>query len=623
MGQGSKSRSAWALGVGLVLGWLCLVGMVVAAPAAGPGEVSARVESAVRPIYDPIAVALRLGRSGPLAPVAAPRLTPADVGRVDRFRVLDQTQTPNVQFEVEAELRLVTPHAYWYFERGRAIDEAALQASAERYEQTVYPLLRRLIGGQQDVGPVTLLHAQVPGVAGYFSSSDLFPRWVVAHSNERPMVYLNPAAVRIGTTGYSHTLSHELTHLFHYVVNPGEDTWIKEGLGELAQELVDPEYQYGVRTFLVRPGTGLTAWSQSPGSAAVHYQASYLFLRYLMDRYGGPDALAALLPSGQRGAESVDAFLAALGVPERFTDVFLDWVVANVIQDRNVADGRYGYLRSLDGQPRAITVSVPGQEDGRVAQFGTDYYSLSGPGDVRVRFRGVPTVPAIGTPPPGDAPFWWSNRGDMLDVRLTRELDLRDVSTATLTFDLRYDTEDAYDYGYVQVSTDGGTHWQLLAGQHTTTDNPAGRNLGVGYNGRSNGDASWVRETIDLSALAGQRILLRFNYLTDDSYNAEGIAITNLAVPEIGWRDDGQGWTSEGWVWIDGPLAQPFGVQIVEYYSDGPRVRQLPLDANASGETVVHDLGGTVSRAVIAVSGLAPATLQPARYTISFEPASG
>jgi hypothetical protein len=618
---GVRAWGRWAV-LALALGLASLLGAGRAA-VAGPDEVTARVEAAARPHHDRLAVALRLGQSGPRAPIVAPQFTAADVGRVDRFRVLDQTQTPNVQFELEAELRLVTPHAYWYFERGRRVDEADLRASAEQYEQRIYPLLHRVVLGAQplDLGPITLLHAHVPGVAGYFSSSDLFPRWVVPHSNERPMLYLDPTTMRMGSTAYTHLLAHELTHLLHYRANPGEESWLKEGLGELAQELVDPQYRYGVRTFLLRPNTQLTAWSATPATAAPYYQGAYLFVRYLMDRFGGPDALPALFQSGQQGTASVDAFLAAQGRPERFPDVFRDWVVANVVQDRGVADGRYGYARPLDGQPRLIGAAVPSQEDGRVPQFATDYYQVNGRGDIRVRFRGVPTVPVIGALPPGGEPFWWSNRGDMMDTRLTRELDLRGVPAATLTFDLRYDTEDAYDYGYVQVSVDGGERWQLLAGQHMTADNPTGRNLGVGYNGRSNGDGRWVRETIDLSPFAGQRVLLRFNYLTDDSYNADGVAVANVAVPEIGWRDDGSGWTSEGWVWIDGPLAQPFAVQLIEYQGETPTVRALALDAAATGETVIRDLGGGVTRAIVAVSGLAPATLQPARYTISFEPA--
>jgi len=95
----------------------------------------------------------------------------------------------------------------------------------------------RFIGGGRDVGPVTVLHANAPGVSGYFNSADQYPRWVFAPSNERPMVYLNVNAVRPGTAGYTHTLTHELTHLFHFYGNLFEDTWLKEGLGELAQQL--------------------------------------------------------------------------------------------------------------------------------------------------------------------------------------------------------------------------------------------------------------------------------------------------------------------------------------------------------------------------------------------------
>ena len=98
-----------------------------------------------------------------------------------------------------------------------------------------------------------------------------------------------------------------------------------------------------------------------------------------------------------------------------------------------------------------------------------------------------------------------------------------------------------------------------------------------------------------------------------------GVAAQAL-VPEAGWSDDGQGWSAEGWVWVDSALPQDFAVQVIEYRGESVGVRALPLGPDASGELTVGDLGGAVTRAVVAVSAMTPATPQAARYTISFEP---
>jgi immune inhibitor A len=628
-----RPAPAWSRAAGT---WLVLLALAVAGcaphsaaaespraaqPGAAPEDTAARLAAAVRPTLDPRDLAIRLhgAAPGPLE-FTPPQRTAADVGRVEQFRLLDQTQTPNVLLTIDAELRQVTPHGYWYVERGRSVDAEALAASAESFETAIYPTVQRLVGGGRDVGPVTLLHANVPGVAGYFNSADMFPQWVHPESNERPMLYLNYNAVRPGTAGYTHTVSHELAHMFHFYVGPQEDTWVKEGLGELAQELVDPTYRYGVSAFLNQPSTQLTGWPPSPPSPqhAYHYQAGFLFLQYFLQRYGGPEILPALLADGGRGPSTFDAYLAATGRPERFDDVFRDWVMANLVQDPTVAQGQYGYQRPPEARPRVIDLRGSGLQDGQVPQYGTDYYQIGGP--ARLRFQGAPTVGLLAADPPAGGPFWWSNRGDMLDARLTRPLDLRGVSQASLTFDLRVDTEDDYDYGYVMVSTDGGTRWQPVAGRYSTTANPTGRNLGVGYNGKSGGGAQWVAETVDLSAYAGQQVLVRFEYVTDDSYNAQGIAVARVAVPELGWQDDGSGWTSEGFVWAENAIPQRFAVQLVEYRGDQATVRQVPVDASGLAEVDLPGIGTDLTAAVVAISGLAPITLVPARYTLDVAP---
>jgi immune inhibitor A len=621
---------ARALATSLVAAFVLTLLVPLGGLGATPEDTAAKLLAAVRPPRDSLSLAQRTRDipAGAATQINPPRLTADDVGRVDRFTVEDQLQ--RVQHEIEADLRRVSPHGYWYVQRGRPLSDADLTRAVEDFETTIYPTVRRIVGGDKDIGAITILHTEMSLVIGYFSAADLQPRWVQPQSNERPMVYLDPNKVQPGSEAYRHTLSHELTHLYHFYVNPVEDTWIKEGLGELAQELIDPSYRYGVRSFLSRPSTPLTGWVQPPADVSVHYQAGYLFLQYFLQRYGGLDTLPALLAEAGRGPTTVDAYLAALGRPERFNEVFRDWVIANLVQDPAVAGSQYGYQRPPDGRPQVREIAAPRLEEGRVPQYGADYYALRRP--ARVQFQGTTTVPTIGADPPGGGNFWWSNRGDMMDTRLTRPLDLRGAQRATLTFDLRYDTEEAYDYGFAMISTDGGNRWQPLTGRYTTTANPTGNNFGAGYNGQSGGagdtgggagaGAQWVREEMDLTPYAGQQVLLRFEYVTDDSFNADGLALAHVGVPEVGWQDDGSGWTAEGFVWIENVLPQTYAVQVVEYAGDRATVRQVPLDTSGQATIDLSRIGGEVTSAVLAVSGLAPTTLQPARYTLDVQTAN-
>jgi hypothetical protein len=100
-----------------------------------------------------------------------------------------------------------------------------------------------------------------------------------------------------------------------------------------------------------------------------------------------------------------------------------------------------------------------------------------------------------------------------------------DATTDTLTFKINYNVEASYDYGYVDVSTDGGTAWTPVAGNITTSANPSGNNRGNGINGSSGG---WVNALFPLTSYLGQDIQLRFTYTTDGAVNGTGIFLDNI-----------------------------------------------------------------------------------------------
>ena len=115
--------------------------------------------------------------------------------------------------------------------------------------------------------------------------------------------------------------------------------------------------------------------------------------------------------------------------------------------------------------------------------------------------------------------------------------------------------------------------------------------------------------------------MLRFEYITDDAVNKNGLALDDIEVPEIGFLDDAEeegGWEARGFFRTDNLLAQEFIVQVLEFHPKGTTaVRDLTLDIQQKGQLRVCCFGKDLERAVVVVAALAPATTEPARFQLS------
>jgi hypothetical protein len=302
------------------------------------------------------------------------------------------------------------------------------------------------------------------------------------------------------------------------------------------------------------------------------------------------------------GIDGVDAYLEPFG--KTFRDVFADWVVANWLDED---EGPYSHP-GVSARTRVSQRVSAGNGDGEVGQFGTDYLTVAGPGVLS--FDGADKT-GVGVPD-GDGGFWWSNRGDGIDTKLTREVDLSDVLAATLRFRAWYDIENGWDYAYVAVSEDEGRSWKALPGQQTTDYDPVEVSYGPGYTGQSTG---WVREEVDLAAYAGKKILLRFEYISDDASSLTGFAVDDIEIPEIGSGDGGDAdndWDAEGFVRVAGAPEQEFIVQVIEEGTPTTTVRRVTLDGANRAEITLS------GPAVIAISGATRGTTEAAAYRWTF-----
>jgi len=516
------------------------------------------------------------------------RLTPnpLQVGDSQEFTIID-LETP-ATLRISATLRLITDHAYFFVQDGVPVSLAALDAVGADFEAQVYPRVTAAFGREWSPGVdsdphITILHANLKGASGYVSLSDMFPAAAVPYSNEHEMIYLDASLFYLdGIFGssqralYNAVLAHELQHLVH--ADADEEAWVNEGLSQVASELVGVApgaSTSGLRSFLTSPDTQLNYWPVE-GDTGVHYAASQLFFRYLLDRFGGRENASQLLGIQENGIVGVEAYLRPFGAT--FVDVFADWLAANYLDE---AGGPYSHADIEAHVTAATTIRDLDDGDGSVHQFAADYLEVEPPAEGAVfTFDGADQV-SIGVPP-HDGPFWWSNRGDAIDSRLTRQFDLTGAPRATLRFWTWFDIERGWDYAYVAASTDEGKTWRALRGRRTTDYDPVGAAYGPGFTGASDGrEPRWVQEEVDLTPFAGRKVLLRIEYVTDDAANLTGFAVDDVEVSEIGFRDtaDGDGgWTAEGFRRIAEPLQQRFLLQIIER-GQPPRVTRVPLDA--------------------------------------------
>jgi hypothetical protein len=106
--------------------------------------------------------------------------------------------------------------------------------------------------------------------------------------------------------------------------------------------------------------------------------------------------------------------------------------------------------------------------------------------------------------------------------------------------------------------------------------------LGPGFEGDSGG---WISESCDLSAYAGQTVILAFRYVTDPGVAEPGFWVDNVVLDGVTLSD---GSTLDGWsspTEINPTDIESYTVRLIAYDKHGKKVRiaKLKLDADNDG----------------------------------------
>lgn len=566
------------------------------------------------------------------------------VGDLHAFRVLDADGLES--WEADARLVYKSDTSYAWVEVDTGANEKYIRRLIADFDSHVYLPTRDYFGPELPAGfdrdpRIHLLFARNLGeVLGYFSSVAGISQQVHPLANEKDMLFLNLDYVGKRREDLD-VLAHELEHLVHWFYAPGERSFIDEGFAELATirwrplRVNDSRLQ-DYNRYRHHPALQLNSWSVDDFQAVGrHYGSGLGFAVYLTELLG-PDMIREVVAEPRRGIDGLEFLLRSRGCAFAFDDLFADFVLANLVWDPYAMGGagRLGFEtftpwlepvrhRQLDQTPLAAGAPV----GDALPPYAVHYLSADPEvlaGDTPVVFAGDPVVPIV-PDAASQGQVMWSSRHNESQAHLTRTFDLTGLEpgqSAWLETRMWWDIEENWDFGYVMASRNG-RDWILLESEATVPQDRLARSLGVALTGRNAPtDQAWSVVQWDLSPYAGDKVWLRFAYVTDGAVTGTGWVIDEVVLDAIGYRETFDGaladWEVEGWIQTPNAIPVDWLVQAVVLTEKRRGVQTLDrwlADASGRVEFAVPGLTGD-ERLYLLVSPLAPLVTGSAAYTL-------
>ncbi|MGH1563572.1 hypothetical protein [Mumia sp. DW29H23] len=390
---------------------------------------------------------------------------------------------------------------------------------------------------------------------------------------------------------YEGVVAHELEHLLHNYSDPGELSWVDEGLADFAVFLNGYDVGGSHLTYqqVFYADTSLTRWA----GGLENYGAAYTYFQYLWEQAGGNgdgtyepdltydgaggDLLIKLVfenqADGMEGVQAaIDQFNAQTSGPDLRSarELFQDWSVAVYLDDESserwdikavdfgdptftswtidIADELYweGRGSNQGAQPAPKWRNRTNGQSPTAVPFGMQVERFRNPGpNVSVSLDGddqTQVAPHTGTT------HWYAGYESQSD----KILDV-DTSGAVTSLDFWswYFIEEGWDYGFVEALVDGT--WQTVplvddSGTVVTTNtDPHGGNAeGNGLTGTSGGeyfvdDPVYVHLSAQLPAGTTD---VRMRYSTDAAYLDTGWFVDDVRVngADATLSSDADGW---------------------------------------------------------------------------------
>jgi len=396
-------------------------------------------------------------------------------------------------------------------------------------------------------------------------------------------------------TLYEGVIAHELEHLLHNYSDPGELSWVDEGLADFAVFLNGYDVGGSHLTYhqVFYSDTSLTRWA----GGLQNYGAAYTFFQYLWEQAGGNgdgtydpdlaydgaggDLLIKLVfeneADGMEGVQAaIEEFNSLTGAGLRSAEeIFQDWAIAVYLDDEDselwdlkavdfgdpafttwtmdIADDLFwgGRGSNQGAQPEAKWVRRANGQSPVAVPYGVQVERFRNPGPrVTVALDGDDTTQVA--PHTGDT-HWYagyeSQSENVLDVDVAGEVE-------SLDFWTWHFIEEGWDYGFVEALVDG--EWVTVPLRDdsgtvvTSNEDPHGNNpTGNGLTGTSGGEyfvdePVYVHYTADLPDGTTD---VQFRFSTDAAYLDTGWFVDDVMVdgaPATVSSDEGEWFETTG-----------------------------------------------------------------------------
>ena len=314
-------------------------------------------------------------------------------------------------YSVSSTLRAIGPHSYIFVEDSlwnKRVDSAAVDSILNAFEyktpanssEGVYQTDVNYFGNPPDVDNdpriiILILNIQdgYKGsggyVGGYFSS---YNETNQSQSNEAEIIYIdaNPQNLMSysGLRGAMSTTAHEFQHMINWNYRQGlapQMTFINEGLSLLAE--VDCGYPLYSQSFYTNePNYYLFGWRTNDMTKVLNdYSRAARFFLYLRDQFGIGFS-KKIVDSKLYGVAALNDALTRDAQTIRFKQVFINWLIANELNDKNV-NPAYGYTYPNLIKPKNKTYYNPNVSySGNLYNLAGEYFSFTNGSKLKIKF---------------------------------------------------------------------------------------------------------------------------------------------------------------------------------------------------------------------------------------------
>ena len=259
--------------------------------------------------------------------------------------------------KIESQLIKTTNKIYFYadkdwynsFSQKNELDSKIYNLSSS-FEYKIYPNLVNLLGSEDNPGVdndsriVVVLEPLKKDYGGYIRTGDHYLKEDFSLSNQGQIIFLNANLINQSSSDFlNYELAHEFTHLIVFKQKPEVETWFQELMAEITPVILNYDNESIVlkkraQSFLYSTEVNLPDWKNSEKD----YGRIKLLGLYLKEQFGNDLLIQAVKYPSNHGIESFIGALKQLNIQNNFDDIFLNWLVTNIVNDCQI-DSRYCY----------------------------------------------------------------------------------------------------------------------------------------------------------------------------------------------------------------------------------------------------------------------------------------